>query len=175
MSNKYTSLDVADDHGMMSHGEVTLLQDCVQQLPPAPVIVNIGAGAGTSALAMLEKRRDIYIFSIDKKPRRLETKTLNKAGFLKDNRVWRVLGDSNRVGKYWPYRIDLCFVDGGHHDEAVIGDINAWKSKVKHGGYMLFHDYNHPNVPGLKVIVDDMMADWLRVGSSRYLVGFRNA
>jgi precorrin-6B methylase 2 len=174
MISTYNAYDVADQHGMMSRGEVELLQDCALFLPPAPVVVNIGAGAGTSALALLEKRKDIFIFSIDKRPRMLEPTVLRKAGLLKENRVWRVLGDSNRVGKYWPYPIDLCFVDGGHHDEAVIGDINAWKPKVKPGGYMLFHDYNHPNVPGLTVIVDDMMADWERVGSSRYLVAFKN-
>jgi cephalosporin hydroxylase len=70
--------------------------------------------------------------------------------------------------------LDLCFVDGAHHDSAVIADIEAWKPLVKDGGFMLFHDYDHPNVPGLTVIVDDMMADWKRIGSSRYLVAFQN-
>jgi predicted O-methyltransferase YrrM len=172
--SKYDAYKVAKEFGMMSVGEVGLLKDCAEHLPTAPMVVNIGAGAGTSALAILETRRDAFIFSIDKKVVPAERDVLQKAGLLKDNRVWRLLGDSARVGKHWPIKLDLCFVDGAHHDSAVIADIEAWKPLVKDGGFMLFHDYDHPNVPGLTVIVDDMMADWKRIGSSRYLVAFQN-
>lgn len=159
--------------GMMSIGEVALLKITIAQLPRNPVIVNIGAGEGTSALAMLESRPDAFIFSIDKKRREEEAIALQKAGKLKLNRVWRIMGDSSRVGKHWPFEIDAVFIDGAHHDEAVRADIAAWVPKVKRNGIIYFHDYNHPNVPGLTKIVDKAMKSRQMLGTSRYLVAFR--
>ena len=36
---------------------------------------------------------------------------------------------------------DFIYIDAAHHYEAVIEDINNWKSKVKVGGYLGGHDY----------------------------------
>lgn len=171
---KITSYQIAAQHGMMSRSEIDLLKQSAIQLPDNPVVVNIGAGAGTSVLAILETRPDAFIFSVDKKPVPLEHQVLAQAKLLKLNRVWRVIGDSSRVGKHWPYPIDLCFVDGAHHDEAVKADIRAWKPHVKRGtGFMLFHDYKHPNIPSMVAIVDRAMTREQRMGEARYLVCFR--
>ena len=170
----YTALSLSKEFRMMSPPEVVLLQDCAMQLPSAPVVVNIGAGPGTSAVAVLEVRKDAFIFSVDHKLEPRERTALDKTGLSKEHRVWRVLGDSSKVGLFWPYPIDLCFVDGAHHDSAVIADIEAWKPKVKPGGFMLFHDYKNVNVISLVAIIDDMMAGWERIGEANHLVAFKN-
>lgn len=38
--------------------------------------------------------------------------------------------------------LDFVYIDGDHSYEAVRDDIESWFSKVKHGGWMLFHDYD---------------------------------
>jgi hypothetical protein len=45
--------------------EVLELQRLAQSLGPDPIVVNIGAGAGTSALAFCESRPDLWLVSVD--------------------------------------------------------------------------------------------------------------
>ena len=157
--------------GMMSEAEVLLLQDVARDLPPAPLIVNIGAGVGTSTAAVLEVRPDAFIWSIDPKVEPREAENLEKTGLLNLHRCFRVLSKSQDLGNF-PHPVDLCFVDGAHSDDPVREDIKVWLPKVKIGGYILFHDYDH-TLPGLTVIVDDAMAGHERVGQARFLVAFR--
>lgn len=156
--------------GMMAWGEVLLLQDVARTLPPSPLIVNIGAGYGTSAAAILDVRPDAFIWSIDPKPAPREAESLRELG-LDLNRCFRILAKSQRF-EHFPHPVDLCFVDGAHSDDPVRRDIEVWLPKVKVGGYILFHDYNH-TLPGLTAIVDDAMAGHERVGQARFLVAFR--
>jgi precorrin-6B methylase 2 len=160
--------------GMLSEDEVDAIHYTVGLIKTQnPVAVNIGAGAGTSTIAMLEASPDIVVFEVDKKPYTQSIENLATSKFATQNRVKRIIGNSWGVGRNWPLQADLVFVDGGHHDEAVINDIEAWRPHVKPFGYMLFHDYKHPNVPGLTVVVDRMMADCLEVCSARYLIGYQ--
>lgn len=159
---------------MLSVDEVEAIHKVVKSIRvDNPVAVNIGAGVGTSTIAMLEASPNIYVFEVDKKLRGVAIKHLAAAGFATQNRVSRVIGNSWDVGANWPYQVDLVFVDGAHHDEAVMADIDTWLPKVKPFGYMLFHDYHHPNVPGLTRIVDQRMEGQMKVCEARFLIGFQ--
>jgi hypothetical protein len=37
--------------------------------------------------------------------------------------------------------LDLAFLDGAHDKESVYADAIAWRTKVRPGGYLAFHDY----------------------------------
>ena len=51
----------------LSEEEIDALKELAQSLPTNnPIAVNIGAGAGTSGLALLESREDLYLVTIDK-------------------------------------------------------------------------------------------------------------
>ena len=167
-----TSYYLAKEHGMLSDDEILLIKKCVDDLPVKPLIVNIGAGFGTSALAMLEERPKAFIFSIDKLPRPEERRHIEQAGF-DGAQVLRILSDSARAGRQWPFKIDLCFVDGDHGTEAVQKDMEHWNPHVRMGGYMIFHDYNHPNVPDLTTAVEKEMNDWEVIGTARYMIAYR--
>jgi len=165
--------ELADKHGMLDRSEVDLIQHCVNLLPDKPVIVNIGANIGTSTCAMLEANQEAFIFSIDPKPYPEERENLLACNLPAD-RVVRVLSKSQHVA--FPYEIDMVFVDGGHHDEAVMGDIKRYIPLTRH--IALFHDYNHPiyaTKPGVNLdqIVDEAMENWERIGQARYLVAFQ--
>ena len=57
----YTAHDVVEWTAYLFHGEVDALQEWAHGLPPNPVVVNIGAGNGTSGLAFLQARGDLFL------------------------------------------------------------------------------------------------------------------
>lgn len=170
MSKKLTSYELAK-LGMMSIGEVELLKECVLMAGAKPLIANIGAGVGTSAVAMLEANEESIIFSFDNKPVAREREVVVEAGF-DPARVIRILGNSWEKAQFLPVEFDLVFVDGAHDDPAVKNDIQAFVPLLTNPGIILFHDYQHPNLPGLTKIVDYAMRENAVIGASRYLIAF---
>lgn len=51
--------------------------------------------------------------------------------------------------------VDFIFIDALHTYEGVLGDLEIWYNKVKPGGLISGHDYDHPNFPGVTVAVDE--------------------
>ncbi len=138
--------------------DVLSLAALTRPLNNQPVIVNIGACFGTSALALLEAKPEAVIFSIDVAECPLEREHIQQAG-LDTTRVIRVLGRSQEIGLYWPQPVDMVFVDGQHDRQAVVDDIHAWRRHVKPGGIIAFHDYGAPICPEVKPAVDSVMGD----------------
>lgn len=52
----------------------------------------------------------------------------------------------------------LLYIDGDHSYDGVLGDVNAWRKKVKKGGIIAFHDYLAPEY-GVNRAVNDY-AKW---------------
>jgi predicted O-methyltransferase YrrM len=157
---------------MLIWEEALILKECAKTLPPEPLIINIGAGAGTGVVAVLEERPDAFVFSIDKEEAKLERTSIQVCG-LDPCRCVRLLGRSWDVGKHFPFRVDLVFVDGDHGNIPVKKDIEAWLPKVYPGGIIAFHDYNHDKVPGLTDVVDTYMKGFEVIGKHRYLIAYR--
>lgn len=141
--------------------EVTALKDLARSLPDNPVVVNIGAGAGTSSLAFLESRLDLFLYCIDIQlddspfgSLAAEEKVLNEAGFNK--RYYQVWGDSKIVGSTWIEQfaqakklrpdIWLVLIDGDHSYRGAKGDILAWLPNIKEGGIVAVHDFGKKEV-----------------------------
>lgn len=137
-------------------GDVDTLHLLASELPRNPVIVNIGACFGTSAMAMLEERRDAFIFSVDVNVCGREPKHIIQAE-LDPARVVRLLGRSQDIGTFWPHKVDMVFVDGAHGYNDVVRDIQAWILQVKDGGILAFHDYEKPVCPEVRPAIDDTM------------------
>lgn len=139
----------------MYRDEVPALKMLVRQLrKPNPVIVNIGAGAGTSGLAILEARPDSYLITIDitaeSSPHGClygEEQELRKAGLWGLGRNHQIHGDSRFVGHNWEGTVDMVFVDGDHSYEGCCNDIEAWLPKIADGGIIAVHDYKKHLVP----------------------------
>lgn len=62
--------------------------------------------------------------------------------------------------------LDFVFIDADHSEEAVREDIEAWREKVKPGGMLGGHDYGHPDFPGVRQSVDDLVGT-VEVGPDR--------
>jgi len=176
-----TSAELARRWGLLSEGEAGILVDLARSLPKNPIVVNIGAGAGTSGLAFLESREDLTLFSIDNEGGvnplgglGNERQTMQEAGFAQEARFKQVLGDSKAVAKQWPHGlVDMVFVDGDHSYEGVKGDVEAWLALVKPGGIIAFHDFLHSLYPGVTQAVGELMFPFERLAEHRLLVAFR--
>ena len=52
---------------------------------------------------------------------------------------------------------DFVFIDADHTTEAVLADIEAWKPKIKAGGYLCGHDTHFPSV---REAIDEVVPMW---------------
>lgn len=50
--------------------------------------------------------------------------------------------------------LDIVFIDAEHTFDALKKDLKIWESKVKTGGIISGHDYNHGNFPDVKKVID---------------------
>lgn len=144
--------------------EVPALKALAMSLRGPCVIVNIGAGFGTSGLTFLEARpKDMTLYTVDiedgpSPTGSLETErlVLNAAGadVIYGKRWHQIHADSKFVGQQWYSHIDpthrfvdMVFVDGDHSYEGAAGDIKAWLPNIKAGGIIAIHDYGKRVVP----------------------------
>lgn len=140
--------------------DVALIHKIVQGLPKKPVCINIGAGMGTSALAMLEARPDSHVFSIDIKKCPLELEALDGSELDYMVRYSFIEGESQKVGMWFEKAwADFVFIDGGHKYEECYRDAIVWYNVLKDGGYMAFHDYESKIqvLESVKRAVDDVV------------------
>lgn len=159
-----TSEQLRDDFKYLFRAELPLLKGLVQSLPEKPFVVNIGAGAGTSGLAIMESRADVMLLTIDITDAsspfgclEAERDVMKRAGFAHewDHRWFQLLADSAEVPALWGKgfirghgayldffkMIDMVFVDGDHSYEGCKADILGWMPLIREGGIMAVHDY----------------------------------
>jgi len=55
--------------------------------------------------------------------------------------------------------LDFVFIDAGHDYENCYNDINYWHNRVRKGGYVMGHDWEHVNFPGVMQAVTDHYGD----------------
>jgi predicted O-methyltransferase YrrM len=152
-------IHAADLTGEAFHHEredVSTLKHLVAMLPECPVVVNIGAAFGTSALSLLEARPDLFVFSVDVKPCEAERRHLAQST-VDPARCVRILGRSQDIGQHWPRRVDMAFVDGSHARKDVIADLDVWLPRIKPGGIVALDDYEKGCTPAVKPVVDEFL------------------
>lgn len=175
-----SAYDIARGIGYLTVPEVDCIKEIARRLPFRADCVNIGSGAGTSVIALLEERSDVIVTDID-----LDLSNgvsqLSETGFVDAKNLYRVQGDSKEIGVPWVAPLDYLFIDGDHSEAGIRGDLDAWLRHVKLGGYVLIHDYapypdSHPlagrlDWPEVQRVTDEVMqpyrvlmdADRLRV------------
>lgn len=60
--------------------------------------------------------------------------------------------------------VDLLFVDSTHEREATIAEFEAWRSLLAPGAAVAFHDYGHPDFPGVEQAVTQLALEGERRG-----------
>lgn len=151
--------------GFLRKDELDALRDLVLSLPADPIIVNIGAGPGTSTSTFLQYRKDAKVYSVDIQLESSpfgslvgEQTALTAMGLLDPTRYFPIHGDSKEVGRTWDKgEVDLVFVDGDHSYAGAVGDITIWWPHLKPGGYMAVHDYERDIWPDVAKAVHDTL------------------
>lgn len=168
-----TSEDLQAAFGYLTAAELAALKQLARMLPDNPVVVNIGAGSGTSGLAFMESRPDLKLITIDiqrddspfgclEAERRVINDAFPETTQYNNDRFHQFQGDSKAMGLLWqkPKQYyhevqgwgmsqgwsDVVFVDGDHSYRGAKGDILAWLPNIKPGGIIAVHDYNKKQV-----------------------------
>lgn len=163
MATSFKAKDVQAAHFYLYPAEVPALQSLALLPRKDAVVVNVGAGFGTSGVAFLECREDITLYTVDiengESPTgslAIERRAIEKAGLshLHGTRWNQLHGDSAKVGGWWKTNaikehrlVDMVFIDADHSYEACRDDIKAWVPNVKKGGIIAVHDYGKKDVP----------------------------
>lgn len=163
MLTKHTQ-DLVNAFGFLHQSEAEILQMYAELISENSICINIGAGAGTSALAVLEKRPDLtntfYTIDITSGSSPLgslegERNAFDKAGMDYPNQI---LGDSKNIGKNWDRgKINFLIIDGDHSAKGIRGDIKCWESHLNKNAIVFVHDYNSLNWPEVATAVDELM------------------
>lgn len=160
-----TSESVRDAFHYLYPDELPFLKQLVASIENAnPIVVNIGAGSGTSGLAILESRPDVTLVTIDITDAsspfgclEAERDVVNKAGLGKAymTRWFQIHSRSQEIAKTWIGtvlggrmfgKVDMVFVDGGHSYADCCDDINGWIPHIAPNGIMAVNDYNKQNI-----------------------------
>lgn len=163
------SYRVADGIQYMTRAEVDFVKKLAPLLPQHAVCVNVGMGAATSVIALLEERPELIVYSVDINPDNGMSQ-LYESGFTKN--VVKIIGDSKEVE--WLYgEISFAFIDAGHQREEVLADVNAWCPRMAKNAIMMFHDYAAVHWHGVKEVVDSVAGNWEFLGLVDTLIAFR--
>ena len=157
-----TAEELQKAFGFISMAELHYLQELARGIKQSPVVVlNIGAGPGTSGVGFAESREDLILHTCD-----MSDKS-NPHGCLESERDWmKRAGQWHRWEKTWFQHhmsshdlddiwakltnfltIDLLFIDGDHTPKGCAEDIYGFFPYVRMGGLIAVHDYDKINVP----------------------------
>ena len=141
------------------HSERVLLHDLAREVaqtfPPPITIVNIGVRQGGSLHCLRAGAPSSTLFGID-----IDFSTIPLVG---NPSATLIEGDSNDslVQFQIPAPIHLLFVDGGHDEHSVLGDIEGFCHKIPLRGIVAFHDYYERHIPssfGVRIALDKWMS-----------------
>jgi len=143
---------LVDAFHLLSREEAELLQQYANKIPASGICVNVGAGVGTSAVCVLEKRPDLtgtfYTVDINNHDSPLggllnERHAFDNYGMKYPNQIH---GDSKDIGRSWKgKKVDFLIIDGDHSVDGATGDILNWEKNLKIGAIIFVHDYEPRN------------------------------
>ncbi len=173
MIKQFTSIDAMNLYidgkiqGSFLTWDSEKLGEYVKKLKSGDVYFEVGTQFGKSiASAIFQSPEGVKFYTCDviDQPHIIGEKiSLSREEFFKvsefGDAVTFIRADSLEIAKNWnKEELAMVFIDGDHSYESVKADILAWEPHLKHGGFMLFHDYDHPQF-GVKRAVDELIRD----------------
>lgn len=61
---------------------------------------------------------------------------------------------SHEASKYVREQLDFVYIDADHTYQGAMTDLITWYPRIRNGGFLAGHDYNHPNWPGVTKAVN---------------------
>ena len=152
--------------GFLKIAEAQLLMEAADSLATGSIVVNIGAGVGTSALAIIEQRPDLAVtfYTVDiRDDDNPFGGMLNELHAFQNAKMEHLLpnqikGDSSTVGEKWDKGdISLLVIDADHTAGGLMKDIQSWLPHLAIGGLVALHDYKRDVWPDVVAVIDDTL------------------
>lgn len=180
--------ELVEAYGYLFAEELELFLDLVKSLPDNPLVVNIGAGVGTSGVAVLEARDDSFLVTVDLHDGvRPEGALGNERVQMKRNKSMHrraeICSDSALAGKnwlehkekeWWRSKVDMVFHDAAHGYETLKPEIEAWLPHIRAKGIIAVHDYTSEHWGGVVEAVDELLRPKYKfIEIAKTLIAFR--
>jgi len=118
-------------------------------------VVELGTGTGWSAIALAldDSRRRVVSYDPVVRPEREEylamvRDTVRDRVELRDER--------DTAGPRPGEAAELLFIDSSHDRESVLAAFRAWRAALIPGSVVAFHDYGHPEYPGVRDAIQEL-------------------
>lgn len=160
-----TAHELAASRLYLLREDVDLLHELAEMLPIMalddrdPWVADLGVGAGTTALAILEVRPDAVVAGVD-----ISEDNLNWAEKLLENTghkaSWqRIHADASAAAVQFEAEVfDLVMLDTSHEYGATCRELAAWLPKLRPGGILWAHDYDGPESEGVRKVIEEAKA-----------------
>lgn len=122
-------------------------------------VIDLGAGSGTTAIAMLDTLRRTNVITYDISEENLNWAEKNIIASLGEQELdrWAGIHDSvlDGAAKWGASKVDLILHDASHEEDDVYADLKAWWPHLVKGGYIWVHDVDpmagaQETYPGVK-------------------------
>lgn len=161
------ALRLAASRMYLMREDVELIQQCVIELMALRngnplTVVDLGAGSGTTALAVLDVADDVEIATIDINEQNLAWAELAVRNAYPHARWASVHLDAAEAASRWTLDgwVDLLLHDASHEQDAVERDIRAWLPLLAPDALVWVHDYapppqswGQPDSPGVALAI----------------------
>jgi predicted O-methyltransferase YrrM len=127
-------------------------------------VVELGTGTAWSAIALALDDGARRIVSYDPSVRVERDAYLALAGVEARERI-DLRAEPDSAGPHdGDAAVELLFIDSEHEREAVLAAFAAWREALAADAVVVFHDYAHPQYPGVREAVEQLQLDGEEVG-----------
>jgi predicted O-methyltransferase YrrM len=131
------------------------LADLVELASGRERVVELGTGTAWTAiaLALSDRRRKLATFDPIVRPER--ELYLGLVGPEVRSRLELVEAPGRKGAGNSP-PVGMVFIDSSHERVETVGEFEAWRPRLQPGGIVVFHDYRHPDYPGVAEATRDL-------------------
>jgi predicted O-methyltransferase YrrM len=119
-------------------------------------VVELGTGTAWSAIALALDDRARSIVSYDPSVRAEREAYLDLAGRRARERIELRAEPDARGPHVGDPSAQLLFIDSEHQRQPVLAAFRAWRHALAPGAVVVFHDYAHPDYPGVRAAVAEL-------------------
>ncbi|MFZ1153370.1 MAG: class I SAM-dependent methyltransferase [Solirubrobacteraceae bacterium] len=120
------------------------------------LVVELGTGTAWSAIALALDDRTRQVVTYDPCVRHERDAYLDLAGPDVRARI-DLRGELDSHGpRNGESRVQMLFIDSSHERDAVMAAFRAWRDALEPGAVVAFHDYRHPDYPGVREAISDL-------------------
>ncbi len=118
-------------------------------------VAELGTGTAWTAIALALADPARHVVSYDPITRPERERYLALAGPAVRRRI-ELRCAPGEAARPAPASVGFVFVDSAHDRASTVATVHAWRAALRPGGVMAFHDYDHPEWPGVREAVEEL-------------------